>query len=74
MGESVRYKLAQVVVFAITRMTGFPGQVSRYCETIRAMDIDSCVVGKHTAELETADHGWDRRNPERLVIGAVRRF
>jgi len=55
-------------------MTGFPGQVSRYCETIRAMDIDSCVVGKRTAELETADHGWDRRNPERLVIGAVRRF
>jgi hypothetical protein len=61
MGESVRYKLAQVEVFDMTSTTSFPGEVSRYCETIRAMDIDSYVVRKRTAKVETADHGRDRQ-------------
>ena len=44
MGESVRYELVQVEVFDMTGMTSFPGEVSRYYETIRARDIESCVA------------------------------
>jgi len=78
MGESVRYELVQVEAFDMTGMRSFPGEVSRYYETIRARDIESCVAvfaedgcgrNSRSEPLKTAsfyDRGHGRR-PEAVI-------